>query len=315
MGKMMEGRVIRVDQAARTMDVYLEYGGQPVYGVRMREGLETPDYDSLVMLAGTDEGQGDWVCLSTLDEATSTPRDLAPGDKGLATSMGNKIVARRNGTIEIESSATAGMYLFPLESMLRMNLVKHKIVSPHGSMIWEPAIYSITLGREIGASETINMTLGNGGNTFGTSTWATSRDVSSVLSIGEAYRTEVSADGGVSIVMKDLGVQVAELSNVELKGNSDVKTKNVAIDAEENAWTIAAGTLEITLSVSGKISGPLFEFDVDQLILTENDGYVIDGLKLLQGLSAGPIVDMSTGMASPLLLKALLDALNFKVRV
>lgn len=252
MGVIRTARVSVTDPEARTFDARLEYGNQTLRGVRLKRGVEVPGADMLVLICKPDDGTDEWFHLVTASEGE--PVLLGEDDQGFIRPDGARVVLRANGVLELCASPLAGVFILPLEQLVRINAVKYKLVSPHGSMIWEPSVFAVSLGEAGGDTGEIQLTLGGSSTAFGASTWAEGKAVRCGLKIGGAFHTEIAQDGSLSLVCHKLGLRTTGDVAFETEGNIGAKTKNLTLAGDQ--YAIALGRLDVTVQTSMSLICP-----------------------------------------------------------
>lgn len=317
-GRIIEARVQSVSNGVA--EIVSEYTGQVIPDVRVAVNGEGPQKGDLVLAASTDDGGGDWHILTRAREVphsgtTPDPETavIGSGDHGYALPNGARMVLRKDGRLEIVSHGGSAIYMLPLDSLIHLNMKKLRAVGTHGTLLFEPCVFGVQLSRALGDPADIAIILGNAGDNFGVGTWAASRPTDFRLSTGDSFLLEVASDGGISVKAKDLGLLVEQMSNLDLQGPLEAKTKNVNIDGGPSPYTVKAGTLDVTLQVSLKLSAPIINLDSDMVLLGKGaDGPAIDGLKFLEWLVTD-VLPAGGRITPPAIINFIVKALNFKV--
>jgi hypothetical protein len=240
--------------------------------------------------------------------------DLDSGDAGWSVGRGGKMILRKDGAIELYSKATTSMYMIPAEDLFRINAVNYEVVTPQGSLTWKPSVLDIILGHDLGESS-FRMKFGNTGEGFGAKDWAGDGDVYGSVSCGSLH-VEIDKDGSISTEVKNHNTSVLGDLRGDVDGESTIRLKGDALLETSNVEAKTSGTLSWTVKVSTKVEClPELKLLSNRLVLTEEDGFAVDGIKLLQWFLNEFQVIPSTGKLNPACAAAFLKALNTKVTI
>lgn len=272
-GNIRVGRVINVYPERGTCDVSLEGSGQTISGVRMQKD-EHPSFGDQALIVQPSGVSSEWFWLNRPYEAGEGNPDLLEGARGYKSPSGSHVLLHPDGTVDIRDSSFSRIAMIPSKKLLEMNVLRHRVISPHGSIIWEPETFNVNVGS---GGQDVKLFLGSAGTNFGAGTWAAGKDVGAALSVGAVYRTEIAKDGAVSLVVKDMSTEVqGDLQLVVLGDNCDVETEDVTVVGAD--YTVTVGSLVIAVEEQVDISAQTMRFNADLIEFNEADGPAMDGL-------------------------------------
>ena len=286
MGDIRVGRVDDVFSDRGTMNVTLEGGAHTLFGVRMQKDNHKARGD-LVIVAKPSGHDECWYFLNDCYGPGEGSPLLLEGDKGFVSPSGSQVMLHSNGDVVIADSALTRIALIPAKKLLEMNLLRYKVVSPFGSIIWEPEAFNVNVG---GGGDDVRLFLGSAGTNFGTGDWASGRDVGAAVRVGAIYRAEVAKDGGVSLVMKDFNAEVQDGATITVAGDTSVATENVEVKGE-GTYDIEVTNLKVVAEANMDLDAKVVTITAGTRInIDDADGPAVDGAKLLQWLASLTVV-------------------------
>lgn len=309
-GQIREGRVINVYPSSGTCDVSLEGSGHTISGVRMKKD-EHPSFGDPAVIVAASGASSEWYWLCNPYEAGAGNPDMLEGAKGFVSPSGSRLLLHPDGTVIIGDSSFSQIAMIPSKRLLEFNVLRHKIVSPHGSIIWEPSAFNVNVGS---GGQDVKLFMGSVGSNFGAGDWAAGREVGYSLRVGSVYRTEIAKDGGVSMVAKDVSTEVQEDLTLIVQGDTSVTTEDVEVRGDGADYDVMVGNLALAVEQDVVLDAKVISVTADLFAYNEADGPVMDGLGFMTWLSEhvvpkGGRITPDALMAFPLMV------LNQKFRV
>jgi len=298
-GNIRVGRVVGVYPERGTCDVSLEGSGQTITGVRMRVD-EHPSFGDQMLLVQPSGVSSEWFAVNQPYEAGVGNPEHLEGAKGLRSPSGAHVLLHPDGTVEFRDSSFSRLAMIPAKKLLEMNVLRHRIVSPHGSIIWEPETFNVNVG---GGGQDVKLFLGSAGSNFGAGDWAGGKDVGAALRVGSVYRTEVAKDGSVSVVTKDHLTEVQGDAQAVILGDTDIETEDVTVVGAD--YDIAVGNLVVAVEETLSIEATTVQLLADLIQVNEADGPAMDGFGYLKWLETEVIP--KGGMITPDMLKSFVE--------
>jgi len=318
--QLREVTVVSVDPEDKTATVKLDYG-------TTKDPLIIPDVRILAFSGGnadgkmpeegepwlaisTSESAQQWFLLKSRDNEGSINRILDPGDHGWSLPNGSRVLLRKSGNIEIFSNATSSFYMLPARDLVQLNIVNFEVIAPQGSIQWSPSVLDIIVGHDIGESS-VHFRFGDTGVAWGVRDWAGSGGETRASAVCGAFHTEVDEFGNVSLEGNMLGVSVLDALGLEVDGPAYLKF-NAGLEVEGIDVVANSTTLHWTAKTQITLQAQVIKFDTSQLILTEEDGFAIDGIAFLSWLM-GEFKVLPNGSIDPFCIPGFINTLNFKV--
>lgn len=260
----------------------------------------------------TSDSDAQWFLLQPRDLEGTINTELYEGDYGWSLPLGSRVILRKNGTIELYSKATSSLYLVPTENLVQIHAVDYELTTPQGSISWKPSILKIVIGHDLGESSFV-MKFGSTGDVFGARDWS-GEEVYGSIACG-VFHVEIDKTGNISMESGDRGISVLGNMKLEVDGETTAKLHDSVVIETAELEGKTSSTLAWSAKVSIKFEAPEIRFNAQRLILTEEDGFAVDGIKLLQWLISSFRIDPSTGKIDPACLPSFLEVLNTKVLI
>jgi len=321
--EIREVTIVSVDPENKLATVRLDYGTakDPVIipDVRLnafkggKASGAMPEEGEPWLALRTSESAEQWFLLQPRDHEGTMNTDLDPGDHGWVLPLGSRIVLRKNGRIELYSKATASIYLVPSQDLVQILTSNYELVTPQGKMSWKDAVLDFVVGHDLGES-TLHMRFGSTGKDFGVKDWAGEGGAVYSSVVCGAFHAEIAADGSYSEEAQTRGVSVKGDSYTDVEGHTFGTFKDSMTLETEAVDINTLKTVYWYAKLSVTFEAPEIRFDTQRLILTEEDGFVIDGVKFMQWLTTDFLVTPA-GTINPSCLLTFPGVLNFKVQV
>jgi len=323
MSEVREATIVSVDPTTKRAVVKLDYGGATgttfIPDVRLNNFKGTkangamPEEGEPWLIMRTSESKQQWFLMQPRDYEGTSNVEVDPGDNGWSLPLGSRVMLRKNGTIELFSKPTCSLYMVPAEDLIQFHAVKFNMVTPQGALKWEPSVLTLVMGNDVGESSVV-MKFGNTSEAFGAKDWGGGGNVYGSVTCG-AFHMELDSAGSVSTEAQNLGISALGTAKVDIDGATTVKLKSTTdvetMDLNINTKTKVFWQVKTTLTIQASEIKLLAQ----RVVLTEEDGFVIDGIKLLNWLMSSFRVDPATGKLDPTALPGFIECLNFKVQV
>ena len=316
-----EVTIVSVDPENKLCTVRLDYGTakDPVIIPEVRLNAfkggkasgAMPEENEPWLAVSTTESTEQWFLLQPRDHEGSMNTELDPGDHGWALPLGSRVVLRKNGRIELYSKATSSIYLVPSRDLMQLITNNYELVTPQGKMSWQPSVLDLVVGHDLGES-TLHIRYGSTGKDFGVKDWAGEGGAVYSSVVCGAFHAEIAADGSYSEESNVRGVSVKGDSYTDVEGYTFGTFKDSAVLETEGVEITTKQTVYWYAKLSVTFEAPEIRFDTQKLVLTEEDGFAVDGVKLLEWLMNDFQVTPA-GKINPACLATFYKILNFKV--
>ena len=327
--EMREATVISVDPDEKRVTIKFDYGSTKdpliVEDVKMscfsgkRLDGKVPEEGEQWLVHNTSDSAEQWYLFHPKDNEGEYNSTANPGDHGWELPLGSRVMLRKDGSIELYSKATSSMYFIPSEDLVQLITENFELVTPQGKMSWKPNVLDFVVGHGVGES-TLHMRFGSTGKDFGVKEWETyTNDEGDPLAVYAsmacgAFHSEIAEDGSYSEETQHRGVSVLGDSYMDVEGATKVNLDGDAVVDTAGVSVATKTTVYWQAKVSITFSAAMIKLDTPLLILTEEDGFAVDGLQLLKWFLSD-FKALPNGSIDPSCMVSFLQVLNTKVRI